>query len=85
MKPIDFRGSNVVFAKDQPEYLPLPAYCDPEDETGTVVSCWRLSWRERLRVLVGGPLWLSCMTFRRSLQPLLPEVGRSENLPREAA
>nr|UVY42675.1 MAG: hypothetical protein [Bacteriophage sp.] len=25
MKPVEFPGVNVVFAKDQPEYMPLPA------------------------------------------------------------
>ena len=25
MKPIEFKDQNVVYAKDQPEYLPLPA------------------------------------------------------------
>lgn len=25
MKPVEFPGVNVVFAKDQPEYIPLPA------------------------------------------------------------
>lgn len=24
MKPVDFPGTNVVFAKEQPEYIPLP-------------------------------------------------------------
>lgn len=25
MRPIEFKGQNIIFAKDQPEYLPLPA------------------------------------------------------------
>ena len=25
MKPVEFKHQNVVFAKDQPEYQPLPA------------------------------------------------------------
>lgn len=65
MKPITFPQSNVVYAKDQPEYLPLPAY---RDEAQTI-SLWRLSWRERLTVLVRGRLWLRQMNFGRSLQP----------------
>ena len=31
MKPVEFPGVNVVFAKDQPEYVPLPAMKVPDD------------------------------------------------------
>lgn len=71
MKPITFKGQNVVFAKDQPEYLPLPAF-----RSGNVVtSCWGLSWRERLHALFSGKVSISLMTFGQPLQPILPHVG----------
>jgi hypothetical protein len=57
----------VVFAKDQPEYIPLPAWRGPD---GTVVSRWKLSWRERLAVFFGGHLWLTVLTFNHPLQPV---------------
>lgn len=31
---------------------------------GQIISCWRLSWRDRLRVLVGGRVWLHVLTRR---------------------
>ena len=65
MKPVDFPESNVVFAKDQPEYLPLPAYTSG----GRVVSCWHLSWRERFKLLFTGRVWLLVLTFGSPLQP----------------
>ena len=34
MKPVEFPGVNVVFAKDQPEYVPLPAMKVPNDPRG---------------------------------------------------
>lgn len=71
MKPIPFKEQNVVFAKDQPEYLPLPAH---NTSDGTVISCWRLSLWERIKVLWTGRLWLSQMTFGQALQPQLPDV-----------
>lgn len=71
MKPIDFEGSNVVFAKDQPEYLPLPALRTAD---GVVVSCWDLTWREALRLCFRRRLWLMQLTFNQPLQPLLPSV-----------
>lgn len=56
----------IVFAKDQPQYLQLPAV---RLDDGTVISRWRLTWRERLRVLWTGSLWCSVLTFNHPLQP----------------
>lgn len=61
----------VVYAKDQPEYNPLPVF---KDENGTVVSRWRLTWRERLCVLLRGDVYLTVMTFNRPLQPVRLET-----------
>lgn len=76
----DFPGRNVIFAAHQPEYLPLPAYKVPNDPTGRIVCCWKLSWRERLKVLFGGRVWHSVMTFNQPLQPQLLDVGGIRNL-----
>jgi hypothetical protein len=73
MKPVPFLGSNVVYAKDQPEYLPLPAHRSPG---GDVTTCWQLSWWERLTILLYGHLWLTVMTFNGPLQPLRLSVHR---------
>lgn len=67
MKPVEFPQQTVVWAKDQPEYLPLPAFTN-ETET---ISCWRLTWRERFTVLWNGILWLRQSNFGRPLQPQL--------------
>lgn len=71
MTPASFAGQNVVFAKDQPEYLPLPARREAD---GTVTTCWAFSWRERLAVLFRGRLFLDVLTFNHPLQPLRPYV-----------
>lgn len=68
MSPVEFVGSNVVFAKNQPEYRPLPAH---HTENGEVTSCWALDWRERLRVLFTGRVYLTLLTFNSPLQPIL--------------
>lgn len=70
MRPIDFPESNTIYAEDQPEYLPLPAYVS----NGCTVSLWGLTWRERLKILVTGRLWLSQLNFDEPLQPQRPEV-----------
>lgn len=71
MKLIAFPGHNVVFAKDQPEYLPLPAYKVNDDPQGRIVCCWKLDWKERLIVLFKGRIWHSILTFNQPLQPQL--------------
>ena len=75
MKPIKFKGHNVVFAENQEEYQPLPAFYDQD---GTVISCWKLSFRERLKMLFTGKLWMSMLTFGNPLQPQYPTVNRKE-------
>lgn len=68
MIPVEFSRCNATYAKNQPEYLPLPAYRAPD---GTVTTCWRLDWHERLHVLFGGRIWLKMLTFNKPLQPVL--------------
>lgn len=65
----------VIFAKDQPQYLPLPAIIC---EDGMVISRWKFTWKERVRVLLCGNLWLQQLTFHSPLQPQLPTVERPE-------
>ena len=69
MKPIEFKGANVVFAKDQPEYLQLPAF---KDDEGNVITEWELTDRERLKIFNGENLRLSLLTFNQPLQPVRP-------------
>jgi hypothetical protein len=66
MVPVPFPQQTVVWAEHQPEYSPLPAYTDGQE----TISRWALTWRERLRVLVTGTLWLRQMNFGRALQPV---------------
>ena len=71
MKPINFKETNRIIAKNQPEYLPLPAYVTEE---GKAISCWKLTPWERLQILFKGKLWISILTFNKPLQPLLPSI-----------
>jgi hypothetical protein len=70
MKPVEFPQQNQVWARDQAEYLPLPAYVNTQES----ISCWRLTWRERLTLLLTGRLWLRQYNFSGPLQPQLPQV-----------
>lgn len=69
--PVKFEQANVTFAKDQPEYLPLPAYRDAD---GCVTTCWKLTWKERLYVLLAGKVWWQTLTFNSPLQPQKPVI-----------
>lgn len=81
MDIVHFRGENVVMAKDQPEYRPMPAYRDLFSREGRLTCCWQLTLRERLRVLFSGRIWHTILTFNQTLQPQLLEVDRPAQLP----
>lgn len=70
MKNIKFKECNVEIAKDQEEYNTLYAYMDSE----VTVSCYKLSFKERLKILLSGELWLGQANFGNPLQPQLPSV-----------
>ncbi len=68
MDLIEFPEMTVIYAKDQPQFRPLPAH-QRMDRTGTITCCWYLTWRERLQLLFTGRIWHSVLTFREPLQP----------------
>lgn len=72
MKPVQFKEANSVFAENQDEYLDLPAY---HDET-EVISCWTFSFWERIKILLGYPLWVRVLNHGEPLQPILPGLER---------
>jgi hypothetical protein len=61
----------IVFARDQPQYDPLPAAVD---SSGLVMTEWELTAEDLARVLAGGRIRLWVWTFCRPLQPLALEV-----------
>lgn len=77
MKPIEFEGCNVVFAKDQPEYTPLPAF---KDEQGNVVICWELTNEDFEKLVETRRVYLSLKTFNNPLQPVFLTANIDEVL-----
>lgn len=77
MKPIKFPEHNRVFAENQPEYTPLPALV-LDTPSGDVISCWQLTFWERLQILYTGKLWVSLMMFGRPLTPSYFTVKKSD-------
>lgn len=64
-------AERIVFAKDQPEYDPLPAAVDRD---GLVMTEWEFTAEELAAIVNGGRLRLWIYTFRRGLQPVALEV-----------
>jgi hypothetical protein len=60
----------TVLAKDQVEYKPLPvAHIEYADGVRSMISCYRLTWRERITILLRGKVWWEQLTFGDPLQP----------------
>lgn len=72
INPVPCGATEVIYAKDQPEYRQLPTV---KFEDGCVITRWSLTWGERLQVLFGSGIFVSKLTFNQPLQPM--KVGTS--------
>ena len=77
MKPIKFEEVNTTFAENQPEYTPLPV-SRKKDDMDTIVSCWSLSFKERLTILFTGKLWVTVLNFYNPLTPMFFSINKKE-------
>lgn len=66
MKPIKFSGQNTIVAKEQEQYIPLPAFIDNQK----VVTCWQLDEEDLKTVNRDGVIYLRNLTFGQPLQPI---------------
>lgn len=67
MDVVKFKECNITYAENQPEYLPLPAL---KMDDGEIVTCWKPSIKEKLKIVFKGKIWLNVLTFNKPLQPL---------------
>ena len=74
MKPTTFPEVNCVFGKNQPQYVSLPTFRNLED--GECTFCWKLSFKEKMKLLFTGKIWHIVLTFNQSLQPQLLTVDK---------
>lgn len=77
MDIVKFPECNVTYAENQPEYRSLSAL---KMEDGEIVTCWKPSIRERLKILFSGKIWLNVLTFNKPLQPLLMSANKPFNV-----
>ncbi len=81
MKPSKFPQANASFGEGQPHVEPLPAFFGQSPE-GEVISCWGMTWRERLRVIFTGRVWVVVQTFNNPLQPMILDVAEQFEAPK---
>ncbi len=65
MKPVTFKYANKTLIPSGAEYSDrvesvdgLPTWSDGEQ----CVSCWKMSWRERMSALLFGRVWLAVLS-----------------------
>jgi hypothetical protein len=79
MKPTDFPFANKTLQKPQgwtdEECSPLPVFTDG----ALCISCWQMSWKERLSALIFGKLWIRIYSGPTQ-PPILPEIVRTISL-----
>lgn len=63
----------VVYAKNQPEYIPLPVIKYPD---GLLLTEWKLTEEEREAIIRGENIKLWIWTFNNPLQPIALEVTK---------
>ena len=73
MEPIKFIEMTGIAAEHQDEYKNLPMFRDEEN----IISCWKMTWRERFRVLFTGVVWLYLKQYHT--QPITPSLLQTEN------
>jgi hypothetical protein len=78
MKPAGFEFSNVTLQPSGKKYSenvasvdPLPIWTDGEQ----CVSCWRMSWRERLFALMFGRVWVALLSGKTQ-PPIYVQVSK---------
>jgi len=78
MDPIKFEECNTVVAKDQPQYLPLHAH---KTKDGILTSCWKLSFKECIKLIFTQRIYLQMLTFNTPLQPVKILVDKPDFPP----
>jgi len=79
MKAIKFEGCNREFAKDQPQYITLYAW-EEEGGDGCVVTKWKYSFSERIKILFGANMWVTFLMFGKPLTPSKFSLKQSDHV-----
>ena len=66
-----FESQEVVYAKNQPQYLPLRTLVADPDAKARVISRWSPTEEQRRMLAEGKDIFLELLTFGAPLQPIL--------------
>jgi hypothetical protein len=66
MRPTEFPEMNSVYGKGSKRFLPLPAHTTG---AGHVITCWKPTIKDRIKILITGRIWCSQLTDKKGLQP----------------
>ena len=72
----EFASNEVIYAKNQPEYNPLPTI---KRSDGVVLSRWKPTDSEREAIAAGADIMLYIWTFNQPLQPIAMSVCECGN------
>ncbi len=70
-----FQEKNILIAKNQPEYVPLPAFATPQ---GDMTVCFELSEKEIKQALKEKMIFIHRLTFGNRLQPMVKSLLKPE-------
>lgn len=85
MKPIKTIETNVIFGKEQEEYLDYPGHLDKDGEGTPFFACWKLDDKDLENIKKnGGHIYTMNLTFGRPLSPTMlstesPFVNKENN------
>jgi len=60
-------SNQIIIAKDQPQYKPLPAIYLNSDE---ILTRWKIPFWQRVWLVMAGSIYLDYLTFGRPIQPM---------------
>jgi hypothetical protein len=83
MEPVNFKEANTQIAKEQPEYMTLPAFVEPG---GEVTSVWKLTEEELKKIVEKGYICLCVHTHNNPLPPVrlwVPDGNDVNEIPHE--
>jgi len=68
--PVKFPEAEATYGRRNAPFVPVHVFVDDEE----VISCWQLSWWERIVIVWTGRLWLRQYTKGDKMHPQYPQV-----------
>ena len=81
MRPTEFPEMNSVYGKGSKRFLPLPAHTTG---AGHVITCWKPTIKDRIKILITGRIWCSQLTDKKGLHRLDIFTYEGKDRPFEA-